>query len=266
MNGNGTIEDNEVRWYLPSINQMVGMWTGRNGFSSSEVYLFNGDPSTITDEVARRKYHFQNSSDVMFWAEEGAATGNNNNDNPLDYRCVRNLGAYYNDTPERGKEPSDYVKYDSNTRIFDLTNMNSKAIRSELYTGELAVTDELNQANRPYKYFKVAKNLSSETITQKQVYSGQSPCTAYSEIGNGSDKGTWRMPNQRELMLIVSYISSTDQTLSRTRSALALKKNSSYGSIFYQQVQTNSMNIIGLYAGRDDTKFPVRCVKDVPSK
>ncbi|WP_293672018.1 fimbrial protein [uncultured Parabacteroides sp.] len=266
LNGNGTIEDNEVRWYLPSINQMVGMWTGRNGFSSSEVYLFNGDPSTITDEVARRKYHFQNSSDVMFWAEEGAATGNNNNDNPLDYRCVRNLGAYYNDTPERGKEPSDYVKYDSNTRIFDLTNMNSKAIRSELYTGELAVTDELNQANRPYKYFKVAKNLSSETITQKQVYSGQSPCTAYSEIGNGSDKGTWRMPNQRELMLIVSYISSTDQTLSRTRSALALKKNSSYGSIFYQQVQTNSMNIIGLYAGRDDTKFPVRCVKDVPSK
>ncbi|WP_425883377.1 fimbrial protein [Parabacteroides sp. ASD2025] len=265
LNGDGFISDDEVRWYLPSINQMVGMWTGRNGFSSSEVYLFNGDPTKIVGESGRDKYHFQNSNNVMFWAEEGAATGNNNDNNPLDYRCVRNLGGYYKDTPEKAKEPLDYISYDPNTRIFDLTKMNSKAIRTDFYTGELAVTDELNQANRPYKYFKVAKELTSGEITQKEVYEGKSPCKDYSE--SNDDKGTWRMPNQRELMLIVSYIATKDITLSRTRSSLKLKERAQFGSVFYQQLNDNTgKNIIGLYPNKDNTKFNVRCVKDVKSK
>ena len=259
LNGDGIISDDEVRWYLPAINQMVGMWTGRNGFSSSEVYLFNGETSTLTN-ADRWQYHFQNSNNIMFWAEEGAATGSNSEDHNLDYRCVRNLGKYYKDTPKKGSEPTDYVVYDKNTRIFDLSNMNSKAIRTEFYTGELAVTDELNQANRPYKYFKVAKDLASGTVTQKQVYDGQSPCKDYSE---GNDKGSWRMPNQRELMLIVSYVDQSNWTLSRTRSSLSkVKGRANFGSVFYQQRN----GIVTLDEDQDGTSFKVRCVKDVRSK
>lgn len=259
LNGDGTITDDEVRWYLPAINQMVGMWTGRNGFSSSEVYLFNGETSTLTN-AERWKYHFQNSNDIMFWAEEGAATGTNDNTSLLDYRCVRNLGKYYKDTPKIENEPTDYVVYDKNTRIFDLSNMNSKAIRTEFYTGEIAVTDELNQANRPYKYFKVAKNLTSGTVTQEQVYKGESPCKDYSE---GNDKGSWRMPNQRELMLIVSYVDQSSTTLSRTRSSLAkVKGRTNFGSVFYQQWS----GIVSLDEKNDGTSYNVRCVKDVSSK
>lgn len=259
LNGDGIISDDEVRWYLPAINQMVGMWTGRNGFSSSEVYLFNGETSTLTN-AERWKYHFQNSNDIMFWAEEGAATGSNSEDHNLDYRCVRNLGKYYKDTPKIENEPTDYVVYDKNTRIFDLSNMNSKAIRTEFYTGELAVTDELNQANRPYKYFKVAKNLTSGTVTQTQVYNSQSPCKDYSE---GNDKGSWRMPNQRELMLIVSYVDQSNWTLSRTRSSLSkVKGRANFGSVFYQQRN----GIVTLDESQDSKSFNVRCVKDVRSK
>lgn len=260
LNGNGLIDDNEVRWYLPAINQMVGMWTGRNGFSSSEVYLFNGETSTLEDKD-RWQYHFQSSNNKMFWAEEGAATGGDNGTHALDYRCVRNLGKYYNDKPIKNNEPEDYVVYNKDTRIFDLSNMNSKAIRTDFYTGEIAVTDELNQANRPYKYFKVAKNLTSETVTQKQVYEGQSPCINYSEGGN--DKGSWRMPNQRELMLIVSYVDKSNKTLSRTRSSLAkIKKRTDFGSVFYQQMSS----IVTLNENNDTMEFNVRCVKDVKSK
>ncbi|WP_293670589.1 fimbrial protein [uncultured Parabacteroides sp.] len=258
LNGDGTISDDEVRWYLPSINQMVGMWTGRNGFSSSEVYLFNGETSTVTDND-RWQYHFQNSNDVMFWAEEGAATGNNKGSS-FDYRCVRNLGAFYKDKPVKDGEPSDYVVYDSETRIFDLTHMNSKAIRTDLYTGELAVTDELNQANRPYRYFKVAKNLTSGSVTQTQVYNGQSPCKDYTDEEDGRDKGTWRMPNQRELMLIVAYVNQSNSTLSRTRSSLSkVKGRKNFGSVFYQQ----NNGIVTLDETRDTNSFKVRCVKDV---
>lgn len=261
LNGDTKISDDEVRWYLPSINQMVGMWTGRNGFSSSEVYLFNGETSTLTNDD-RWQYHFQNSNNVMFWAEEGAATGSNSGSS-LDYRCVRNLGKYYKDTPKKNNEPSDYVDYDSKTRIFDLTKMNSKAIRADFYSGELAVTDELNQANRPYKYFKVAKNLTSGAVTQTQVYKGESPCKNYSEESGNSDKGSWRMPNQRELMLIVSYVDQSNTTLSRTRSSLSkVKGRANFGSVFYQQRN----GIITLDEGQDNTSFKVRCVKDVRSK
>lgn len=260
LNGNGLIDDNEVRWYLPAINQMVGMWTGRNGFSSSEVYLFNGETSTLEDKD-RWQYHFQNSNNEMFWAEEGAATGGGNGTYALDYRCVRNLGKYYNDKPIKNNEPEDYVVYNKDTRIFDLSNMNSKAIRTDFYTGEIAVNDELNQVNRPYKYFKVAKNLTSETVTQKQVYEGQSPCINYSEGGN--DKGSWRMPNQRELMLIVSYVDQGSTTLSRTRSSLAkIKNRTDFGSVFYQQMSS----IVTLNEKNNIKSFNVRCVKDMRSK
>lgn len=260
LNGNGLIDDNEVRWYLPAINQMVGMWTGRNGFSSSEVYLFNGETSTLEDKD-RWQYHFQSSNNKMFWAEEGAATGGDNSTHALDYRCVRNLGKYYNDKPIKNNEPEDYVVYNKDTRIFDLSNMNSKAIRTDFYTGEIAVTDELNQANRPYKYFKVAKNLTSETVTQKQVYEGKSPCKNYSEGGN--DKGSWRMPNQRELMLIVSYVDQKSTTLSRTRSSLTkIKSSTKFGSVFYQQITS----IVTLNTQKSGVDFQVRCVKDVKSK
>lgn len=259
LNGDGIITDDEVRWYLPAINQMVGMWTGRNGFSSSEVYLFNGETSTLEGKD-RWQYHFQNSNDKMFWAEEGAATGSNEGTS-FDYRCVRNLGKYYKDTPEKTKEPEDYVSYNKNTRIFDLSKMNSKAIRSDFYTGEIAVTDELNQANRPYKFFKVAKSLTSGTVTQKNVYDGESPCENYSEGTN--DKGSWRMPNQRELMLIVSYVDQSNTTLSRTRSSLAKVKNrTEFGSVFYQQRK----DIVTLDEYQDNTSFQVRCVKDVKNK
>lgn len=260
LNGNGTIEDNEVRWYLPAKNQLAGMWLGRDGFSSTEVYLFKDDPATVTQ--SRSQYHFQNSNGEMFWAEEGMATGSNENGN-MDYRCVRNIGQYDKDTPVKTQEPQGYVQYNSSTRVFDMSRMNSKAIRPDKFTSEMAVTTETNQANRPYKKFKVAANITNGTITQAQIFNGSvTPCATYSEVGEAA--GTWRMPNQRELAFIMAYAypsaNSPKYVVSRTRSALSLiKSNTQTGSVFYQHLNS----IMTLAEGETNTQFYVRCVKDI---
>lgn len=46
---------------------------------------------------------------------------------------------------------------------------------------------------------------------------GKSPCSYYSEESDGSDVGTWRLPNMRELLLMVSHGGyTTDELISRT--------------------------------------------------
>lgn len=268
LNGDGKISDDEVKWYLPALNQMVGMWIGRDGYPSMEVYLFNGDPKTITTEEGRRQYHFMNSNYTMFWAEEGASIGNWSlgSHQTLDYRCVRNLGVWDSDThgDNPKTEPLDYVQYNQKTRIFDLSYMNNKAIRTEMYTGEIAVDNELSQVNRPYIYFKVANKLAGGTVTQTQIYRDKkSPCTDYSEESGQSDKGTWRMPNQRELSLIQAYAySGADGLVSRTRSSLKIKEKANYGSVFYQA----ESGLITLNQAQENKLFNVRCVKDVAVK
>ena len=256
LDGNGKIEKKEIKWYLPAINQMTGMWIGRDGFSSMEVYLFNEDTKKIMTDNDRRQYHFMSSNYIMFWAEEGAAIGNYEieKQNGLDYRCVRNLG-FKEETDDN--IPLDYVQYKDH--VFDLSRMNSKAIRTEFYTTELAVTDELNQANRPYKYFQVAKGQTSDAITQEEIYKGESPCKVYSEKNDKTDVGSWRMPNHRELCLIHACGAySSDESFSRTRSSLG-KKITTFGSVFYQQYEGQ----IELNEKIKDKALRVRCVKDL---
>ncbi|MEG1543977.1 MAG: fimbrial protein [Tannerellaceae bacterium] len=262
LNGDEQISYDEVKWYLPAINQMTGMWIGRDGLPT-EAYLFKDDPKGVPaddNDINRQKYHFRHSSNIeMFWAEEGSSTGHYNEGGKYDYRCVRNLGMTETEAniPTSTVEPQDYVEYDN--RVFKLSYMNTKSLRPNLSKDELAVTDELNVANRPYKSFKVASKVTSGTITNEDVFNGTgtSPCANYAE-GN-DDAGTWRMPNQRELSLILAYCDVTDNggLMSRTTSSLPFKIENK--NVYMLDSKSEIITLSG-------TSGKVRCVKDIQPK
>lgn len=264
LDGDEEITANEVRWYLPALNQLTGMWMGRDGLPM-EAYLFKGNSANVTTSN-RQQYHFLSSDDDMLWAEEGSATGNTDGTSIFDYRCIRNLGAYYNDTPSKGNEPQDYVTYDATTRIFNLNYMNDKSLRENKSSSELTVANELNQVNRPYKRFKVAKNLTSGSITKAEIYNNSktSPCATYKDdTEDQSAIGSWRMPNQRELSLILAYSNldngAKSNVMSRTISSLSYKQNDKYVYTIDTEDNDGTKGIITL----SGNSGKVRCVKDI---
>lgn len=270
LNGNGVIDNNEIRWYLPAVNQMTGLFLGKDALPLDVQLMPNGETVTWPsngndgDQGNHRKYHYTNSNNIQFWAEEGASIGSNaNNDGYWNYRCVRNLGIDYNDpqyasAPAATDEVTDYVKVtdDSNGKRFDLSVVNRNALRVVDDKGQpLAITDETSEYNRPYTGFivsaKVAQNDRGQriNISKSDIYDNRvvNPCPA-----------GWRIPNMRELTLIQAYTSYTRVSVfSCTTSSLSYKKKD---KCVYKLSAANGGSNINLST---DASLPVRCVKDV---
>lgn len=101
LNGDGTIDNNEIRWVLPDKQIYTMMFTAFSALESP-LFDFNNPPVEYKDltpggsEMA--PYHYAMIEGSMFWAEEGCSTGwmgdgtNKNGGYPNQVRCVRYLG------------------------------------------------------------------------------------------------------------------------------------------------------------------------------
>lgn len=261
LNGDGKITADEVRWYLPATNQFTGLWLGRDALSP-EVRLFQGRPSDVT-KSDRFKYHYFSSNLVRFWAEEGAATGSNEEERTTrsKIRCARNLGAYDRSIPKVSEEPEDFVipTYDNKKVIkITLTRVNSGALRSDAVAAQRVGHAEHSGAylNRPYKAFKVATvNTSANFDRAKLANNTYVACTGVIDGETG-----WRVPNQRELSLIAGYTKEdfTDEIGSCTYSDLSkYKKTNIYCVKFSSDFKINTVHL-----NSTDVSL-VRCVKDI---
>lgn len=116
-NGNGIIDQDELRWYTASINQLVGMWVGNEALSQSSRLYQPLEPTNVTDGVKWRSVIASSTCSrngktppsitdpMILRAEEGATKSwylqNNfwNNDKTVtdkvvSVRCLRNVGVY----------------------------------------------------------------------------------------------------------------------------------------------------------------------------
>ncbi|MBC8616593.1 DUF4906 domain-containing protein [Parabacteroides faecis] len=260
LNGDGKIQHDEVRWYLPAINQMTGLFLGKDALPVDVQLLPNGETVTrdendnYSNNYNYRDYHFTNSNNIQFWAEEGAATGSNEMNNGYwNYRCVRNLGINYNNHKEEPTQADEVIKYVSKETatggvLLDLSNVNPKALRKTDDKGqELVIGDELSEYNRPYMSFIVKDQLTSKKITSESIYAN----TVVSPCPNG-----WRIPNMRELTLIQAFsgYSSTSMIFSNTKSSLSYKKD--LGIVYNLNTKEN------ITLSKDTKSAEVRCVKD----
>lgn len=120
-NHNGKIDNDEIRWYTPTVSQYTGLWIGQPALEE-EAQLYYGK-STKTPDIMH--YYTSTQGERIYWAEEGMAAGNwtggYSYNVPKNIRCIRNLpktvsdnrsGAdnepdrYYNITKENTSEPS----------------------------------------------------------------------------------------------------------------------------------------------------------------
>lgn len=254
--GDGIIDGEELKWYLPAVNQCTYYWLGMN--SLPEDARINIEPRTTNN------YWSSTSSFATWWAAEGSAYGAK--EGTCHVRCVRSLKSY-NDPA------SEVSEYDSNTRIVTMLGMDHRSVR-EAGT----VTGEFDEHERGTVYdvlpssFQIAKNNLDKTFTNDQmkkvVDANSATCSDYYEGTNGSDKGQWRVPNEKELTLILKWL-RTDSNYGTTKNLKMLasrsyyqRHNSSDNMVYYIVGDSNN----GMFITTSDqtkTGFKVRCVRDV---
>lgn len=268
INGNGIIDKNEVKWYLASINQLTDLWIGENSFDPlARLYKNNGwnedfyVSSTANRTINRSwlgsiRYQYQDNPTIL-WSSEGSSTGplrsatNFNEQMGFNYRCVRNLGLPNSTDTE---VPQDFAQYNPSIGVISLEFLNYKSIRNYTQTNELPEHHERDASNLPYNKFEVFKGTHGDQYSwialRDSVNKGKSPCP----IG-------WRLPNQRELALMISRINMDEywtlqNHLSRTRFSLNPLNSTRYG--FSVTKDGERLYLIN----HNNEKGGVRCVKD----
>ena len=203
--GDGTIDENEIKWYLAAVDQYKGMWAGERALDK-DMRLFKADPEDWTELATNaKKYHYFTCSNAnTFWAEEGCATGKEWNSTKV--RCIRTLESKSN---SNGLADADkYYEYDSATETVTML-LNNDALRPAQLGGfDTYFERGTGKANNIlYKKFKVASANLSGSYSKTQVISKTKGADFIAASDDVCQKaagygGYWRVPNQRELAVM----------------------------------------------------------------
>lgn len=232
LNGNGLIDENEIRWFLPSLNEYIRMGIGNNGISSA-AQLYMGDKTTMgksdypTSYVKDGALYYTSSEDAkrVYWAIEMGSYGPVNEwsgSGPFPIRCIRNLPA--TDISRINDVVSDATyKYYENTspNVIVFKDRLVSSLYRQRASGSLEIHNEDGDANSFYYGIFVADNfLRTENPGQGYTYTytlgdiigydgtvawngGRysnngtmtNPCAGYDQDGYTD----WRVPNLVEL-------------------------------------------------------------------
>lgn len=220
--GDGVIDLGEVRWYMASIKQLVGLWVGADGIDNTARMYNRSAADKASDDERLWRQHIISSTTTgnsnnptLVWAEEGASTGDISGSiswgeqELWEVRCVRNLGMDDSDNADPNERVTDYVILSGTEAqpLFDLEYMNEKSIR---YLGQegmdLVYSDELSAQNRLYWQFEATSN--SEEFSSISFRDMQAQLDSSMGSNPYCPEG-YRLPNQRELLLMHFYCSST---------------------------------------------------------
>ena len=243
LNGDGKINEEEMRWYAPATQQYAGLWIGEQ-ILSKESKLFKKSTTELdynNDSKNRMVYYSSTKDAESFLSEEGMATGNYNsatsNYRPKYVRCIRNLKSRnigYDQTPDK------YYSYDSSTKTVTLNKVDQDALNITGEQGELNDHTEREEGNKPAQKFTIAAdkwdtgyNINNTLINPSavNVYTGKYQC--YGRYWDREKRDTkWRVPNQRELC-IMTMVAPDDvrNTACRTQfSNMNFRKSWTYNS------------------------------------
>lgn len=221
-NGNGTVDTDEMKWYMAAIDQLQYLYIGENVIHPDAKLLSS---SIATAHANKFKYlsstytSVNNGGGYVLWAEEGLSTSGNLNgwaDDPYSYedhghsqnsqwvegktpgfvrrpvRCLRNLGV--DDNVGTGMSSL----FDVSNNIISPVYMNPDALRSEKWTGVTLVHKDNTSLNLPYlggfEYYTSDTDLGGTSLSNAQLI-------ASIESGDDCPEG-YRIPNQRELALL----------------------------------------------------------------
>lgn len=235
LNGNDIIDENEVRWYLPAVNEYIRIGIGSNALSSA-AQLYMGDKSTMNHSGYATTYiwdgslYFTSSNQAdkrVYWAVESGSYGGDGVNYTGSWaakpiRCIRSLPStgdeYDISIPFVESDPSFVYHENTNPKSIEFKDRLVANLYRQRVDGSLGVHNEDNPANSfsqgifvADKYLEGTYRLGDiigyeGTVTvvengEQKVYTFDgtmlNPCEheKYSE-GGYSD---WRVPNLVEL-------------------------------------------------------------------
>lgn len=327
-NGNGIIDVNEMKWYVPTTGKYARIILGRAvipqslrlmNFDLIPAYGFkqsNGIYNT-SDSDWNTRYHFASSDRRVVWAEEGTSSSSwldgNWDMGAWQIRCVRNLGAnmgrvietdpvtqaytydnfifslsYYEDACKRAPQSNHLLSHDVQSAInqpaaafevakYDCTSSNTNPTWSDSNI-TLSNDGTLGGSFTTYAYYVMDNNNTTRVNIYnynpsywKTICDNNQICGGYAQEADGSDRGSWRVPNQKELVMmrreknLLSGTPDRDAWLSCTQEHYDHNKNKTTSN----GVEVpNTRRFFMFFPNRgtintEGARFHVRCVRDV---
>ena len=271
INGNGIIEQNEIQWYLTSINQLTDLWIGEPALDPS-LKLYANSKWIIADQWYASSTVLNRNGSLddpkILWSAEGSSISilskyTNGIKSKVNYRCVRNLGII--NSAGVNVAPDDFVEYDKNTRKMSLEKLDPKALRSVDTKTELPRHTERDERgnNRPFKRFEINPGTHGVNLGWKDL---QVECDNNTLCPQG-----WHTPNQRELSLMYSRITSNlwnnfwgELSYYFARSSFSFNTSKRYG-FCVNKGAAEFLLINEPEVGKEPfEKGGVRCIRDIP--
>lgn len=269
-NGNGRIDASEIKWYLPAVNQCTYYWFGMNSLPE--------DARIKLEDRVENSYWNSTKAHAKWWAAEGSAYGpNENNSIKNKVRCVRSLKTY-------NAAATHVSVYDPTNRVVTMKGMDEKSVRAAgTVTGEYASHYRGSEFDILPSSFQIAeRNLQQRDIlgttsatevkftNDDMKNSNKSSCASYSESADGSDKGKWRVPNEKELTVMLECLRDDDSataiaSLNKVASRTLYKRHplGSTTDMVYYILESAAGPLIITTGDGVTTDFRVRCVRDV---
>lgn len=287
LNNNSKIDENEVRWYLPSLNEYIRISIGSDAISGA-ARLYTGDkndmvkgsegspyPTSYIDKGSLY-YTSSNGNQRVYWAVERGSYGTENSwtgYNGKQIRCIRVLPG--NDLTNLSDFTTDATyEWDNTKRVLKFKGRMNPSLYRERVSNRLRAHTEDDAANRFYDGIYVAKNdVANVSLGQiirigtvqngnsYETYSDDNPCADYHE--DGDNGATWRVPNLVEFSAM------------KAESGISLGGSVACGTQFSNQDirfgfitawYNSEIYIMATGGGVDETlesRYKVRCVRDV---
>lgn len=225
LNGNGTIDANELRWYVPATGNYVRVILGRNSLSTP-IMNYSASYLAYSPGGNNTLYHYFTSDNKHMWCEEGLSSGAGIA-NSWDVRCIRNLGTNLGTVNRNAQIEQAYDDTDIDTRTLGgvvkvshyygtalrgiqaeyvpMHKTNSLYNRLGMYGFEVAP-----RGNRIYTAATIPDNIDavseqqlspvySTFATYNQAVIDAAPCE---DLNRNSGRTGWRVPNQVELVIM----------------------------------------------------------------
>lgn len=296
--GNGVIDESEIKWYLAAIDQLTDIYIGEWALNTA-ARLYPDNPNNRPGgngpywHYTSSSYNSEEGAPWVLWAEEGASRGSYSESNRYDrnrgyysYRCIRNLGIAVTNV-EHDPDPLITIKNTGSNDLgpytFDLSRVNPKSIRSsKIENNSFHHNNESD--NRPYLAFSMdpgtypEPDLGEPGLYWEYLFNNALSWQSY-QTYNPCPNG-YRAPNLRELLIMSSLLPDnawetfTENKLWDPRvekavyvsfTSFALENEySNYNERYGFLWQAQSQKITLLQADHRDEEYGyVRCIKDI---
>lgn len=225
-NGDGIINDVELKWYVPTSGKYLRSILGRASLLSPIMPYSEVKSLPNSSNNFNSRYLVYSSNNVVVWAMEGLSSSNWNgsftNESmqpPWQVRCIRNLGTNLGggsiNSPNVEQVEKAYSHDEANNR-FIMADYDRRSVRTTKYTGKgnsgndnsmppHVVTSDINRVYQAFEYSETGF-IPTTVFSFNDTNNSKIPIYSYiigseNYCANLTGEG-WRLPNQKELAIM----------------------------------------------------------------